>query len=112
MKVGARFVAQVAGLLGFAIGLTISSRAATVHRCRGNYGGLIDPGGGGDPDNSGIIQIQLTQSGFFSGSITWQNQRYPMRGRLSEDGTFSKTFGKGAASKGGVVPNVPLGPGE
>jgi hypothetical protein len=69
----------------------------------GNYGGVIDPGIGGDPGNSGLVQIQLKESGTFSGALIWQSQRYALKGRLEGDGSFSKVFTKKGAESGGQL---------
>lgn len=89
-------------------GIILPAGAAVFSEASGSYGGLVDPGNGGDPRNSGIIQLQLAPSGSFSCSLVWQGHRYPFHGRLAGDGTFSRTISKGAATRGGVVLNTSL----
>jgi hypothetical protein len=89
-------IACILASIGVAVGWSAVSQAGSFIGAAGNYGGVIDPGSEGDPANSGLVQIQLKETGSFSGAFIWQNQRYAVKGRLDDSGTFSRTFAKKA----------------
>jgi hypothetical protein len=69
----------------------------------GNYGGVIEPTPVDPPGNSGLIQLQLNETGFMSGVLIWQGQRYPFKGELTQTKPFTKTFEKKFSSVPGDV---------
>jgi hypothetical protein len=79
----------LAAVFGFA-----STAAGSIDHGAGNYGGLIEPPPGQTPVNSGLIQLQLTNSGQMTGVLIWQGQRYPFKGELTEAKPFVGVFKK------------------
>jgi hypothetical protein len=75
----------------------------TLADAAGNYGGVIEPTPSDPPSNSGLIQLQLNATGFMSGVLIWQGQRYPFKGELTESKPFAKTFQKKLSSVSGEV---------
>jgi hypothetical protein len=79
----------VLALLGLA-----SAKALSPEEAAGNYGGILRPPSPNNPEQSGLIQLQLSKTGHVSGVLIWQGQRYPFKGPFSEDKPFSIVFPK------------------
>jgi hypothetical protein len=81
----------------------VFAEAGSLNGTAGNYGGLIEPDPVNPPGNSGLVQLQLNETGFMSGVLIWQGQRYPFKGELTQTKPFTKTFVKKLSSLPGEV---------
>jgi hypothetical protein len=67
----------------------------------GDYGGIVEVEGGSSAA-SGIIELNLSAAGSFSGKLNWQGSTYPFKkDKLNGEGGFTTSFAK--ADNAGVT---------
>jgi hypothetical protein len=76
----------------------LASEATASEEGAGNYGGILQPSLIEPPENSGMIQLQLSKTGVATGVLIWQGQRYPFKGEFNASKPLDLSFNKKLSS--------------
>jgi hypothetical protein len=88
----------------FSIVLGLTLLASSVHAAPpfagagGNYGGILEAGS--DPDNSGLLIVEMNDRGSASLKLFWQGDVYVFKSAFAADKTLTRVFGKKHAPAG------------
>ena len=86
--------------LGFVLLVSGAKAAPLFSGAGGNYGGILEANSGSDPDNSGLLVVEMNDRGAASLKLFWQGQVYVFKGAFAANQQLTRQFSKKGTTDG------------